>query len=74
MSGKSKKKRAKRAARAQMAAQEAEQGRIRGEAEVALRGSGEEIAATRRARQRGGLGLLSAARVNMNQTQNETLG
>lgn len=74
MSGSSKKKRAKRAARAAAAAQKAEQTRIRTETEAMQRGMGEELAAKRKARMRGGVGLLSAARAGTTGEETETLG
>lgn len=74
MGGSSKKKRARRAARAAAAAQQAEQNRIRTETEAMQRGMGEELAAKRKARQRGGIGLLSAARAGMTGEETETLG
>ena len=73
MSGSSRKKRAKRAARAAAAQQEAERARIQAETESMQRGMGEEIAGRRRARMRGGVGLLSSARIGMG-TDEETLG
>jgi hypothetical protein len=78
MSGKSKKRRAKRAARAaaaaQQAQQKAEQLRIRTEMEALQRGMGEELAGRRRARGRGGVGLLGTAVAGMTGSDEETLG
>jgi hypothetical protein len=74
MGGSSKKKRARRAAAAAAAAQEAERVRIRTETEAMQRGMGEELAAKRKARMRGGAGLLSAARAGMTGEETETLG
>jgi len=73
MGGSSKKKRAKRRARAAAAQQEAERARIQAETESMQRGMGEELAGRRRARMRGGMGLLSSARIGMG-TDEETLG
>lgn len=73
MSGKSRRKRARRAARAAAARQQAEQKRIRTETESMQRDMGEELAGKRRARQRGGMGLLSTARITMGNDE-ETLG
>jgi hypothetical protein len=74
MSGKSKKKRAKRAARAAASAQQAEQLRIQTEMEALQRGMGEELAGRRRARGRGGVGLLGTAVAGMTGSDEETLG
>jgi hypothetical protein len=74
MGGSSKKKRARRAAAAAAAAQEAERVRIQTETEAMQRGMGEELAAKRKARMRGGVGLLSAARAGMTGEETETLG
>ena len=77
MSGKSKRKRARRAAAAQQqqaaAQQQAERARIQAETESMQRGMGEELAGRRRARMRGGMGLLSSARIGMSNNE-ETLG
>ena len=74
MGGSSKRKRARRAAAAAAAAQEAERVRIQTETEAMQRGMGEELAAKRKARMRGGVGLLSAARAGMTGEETETLG
>jgi hypothetical protein len=74
MGGSSKKKRARRAAEAAAAAAEAERVRIQTETEAMQRGMGEELAAKRKARMRGGVGLLSAARAGMTGEETETLG
>lgn len=74
MGGSSKKKRAKRAAAAAAAAQEAERVRIQTETEAMQRGMGEELAAKRKARMRGTMGLLSAARTAGAGEEVETLG
>ncbi len=74
MGGSSKKKRARRAAEAAAAAAEAERVRIQTETEAMQRGMGEELAAKRKARMRGGVGLLSAARASMTGEETETLG
>ncbi len=80
MSGSSRKKRAKRAARAAAARQEAERARIKAETESMQRGMGEEIAGRRRARLRGGAGLLGSASIGMGSSRvgmgvdEETLG
>ena len=80
MSGSSRKKRAKRAARTAAAQQEAERARIQAETESMQRGIGEELAGRRRARMRGGMGLLSSARMASGSsrvgmgTDEETLG
>jgi hypothetical protein len=77
MGGSSRKKRARRAAAAAAAAeaarQQAEQTRIRTETESMQRDMGEELAGRKRARQRGGMGLLSTARITMGNDE-ETLG
>ncbi len=73
MSGKSKRKRARRRARAAAAQQQAERARIQAETQSMQRSMGEELAGRRRARMRGGVGLLSAARMDMG-TDEETLG
>jgi hypothetical protein len=74
MSGKSKRKRARRAAAAAAAAQRRERVRIQTETEAMQRGVGEELAAKRKARMRGGVGLLSAARAGVTGEETETLG
>lgn len=74
MGGSSKKKRARRAAAAESARLEAERVRIQTETDAMQRGMGEELAAKRKARQRGGVGLLSAARASMTGAETETLG
>ena len=78
MGGSSKRKRARRAAAAAAAAeaarQEAERVRIQTETEAMQRGMGEELAAKRKARMRGGMGLLSAARAGVTGEETETLG
>ena len=74
MGGSSKKKRARRAAAAAAAAQEAERVRIQTETEAMQRGMGEELAAKRKARMRGTMGLLSAARTAGANEETETLG
>lgn len=74
MGGSSKKKRARRAAEAAAAAAEAERVRIQTETEAMQRGMGEELASKRKARQRGGIGLLSSARAEMIGSDTETLG
>lgn len=81
MSGSSKKKRARRAAAAaaqaaaaENARLEAERVRIQTETEAMQRGMGEELAAKRKARMRGGMGLLSAARAGITGEEMETLG
>lgn len=74
MGGSSKKKRARRAAEAAAAAAEAERVRIQTETDAMQRGMGEELAAKRKARMRGGVGLLSAARAGMTGEETETLG
>ena len=78
MGGSSKRKRARRAAAAaasaEAARQEAERVRIQTETEAMQRGMGEELAAKRKARMRGGAGLLSAARAGMTGEETETLG
>lgn len=74
MSGKSRRRRARRAAAAAAAAQEAEQLRIRTEMETLQRSMGEELAGRRKARGRGGVGLLSSAAVGMTGSDEETLG
>lgn len=74
MGGSSKKKRARRAAAAENARLEAERVRIQTETEAMQRGMGEELASKRKARQRGGIGLLSSARAEMIGSDTETLG
>jgi hypothetical protein len=78
MGGSSKRKRAKRAAAAAAAAEnarlEAERVRIQTETDAMQRGMGEELAAKRKARMRGGMGLLSAARAGTTGEETETLG
>jgi hypothetical protein len=78
MGGSSKRKRARRAAAAAAAAeaarQEAERVRIQTETDAMQRGMGEELAAKRKARMRGGMGLLSAARAGVTGEETETLG
>ena len=74
MSGSSKRKRARRAAAAAAAAAQAERNRIRTETEAMQRDMGEELAAKRKARMRGGMGLLSAARAGTTGEETETLG
>lgn len=74
MGGSSKRKRARRAAAAAAAAQEAERVRIQTETEAMQRGMGEELAAKRKARMRGNMGLLSAARAGTTGEETETLG
>ena len=74
MGGSSKRKRARRAAAAAAAAAEAERVRIQTETEAMQRGMGEELAAKRKARMRGGVGLLSAARAGTTGEEVETLG
>ena len=74
MGGSSKRKRARRAAAAAAAAQRRERVRIQTETEAMQRGIGEELAAKRKARMRGGVGLLSAARAGVTGEETETLG
>lgn len=78
MGGSSKKKRARRAAEAAAAAErsrmEAERVRIQTETDAMQRGMGEELAAKRKARMRGTMGLLSAARAAGAGEEVETLG
>jgi hypothetical protein len=74
MGGSSKRKRARRAAAAAAAAQRRERVRIQTETEAMQRGVGEELAAKRKARMRGGVGLLSAARAGVTGEETETLG
>jgi cell division protein FtsB len=78
MGGSSKRKRARRAAAAAAAAEnarlEAERVRIQTETDAMQRGMGEELAAKRKARMRGGMGLLSAARAGVTGEETETLG
>ncbi len=73
MSGRSKRRRARRRAAAAAQQQRAERARIQAETESMQRGMGEELAGRRRARMRGGVGLLSSARIGMGADE-ETLG